>query len=371
MKTSEFITKLNSALNSNTIYCTGMFGQPITNSAIEAKAKQYPSNYSASKVAQLKALIGKNYFGFDCICLIKGILWGWNGDSTKAYGGAIYASNGVPDIGTESAISYCTNVSTDFTRIVPGALVWMKGHVGVYIGNGEVIECTGKWTNNVLKSTLQNTNTSGPNLRAWTKWGKMNWLDYSGVVSDGGKKNSTPSPSPVPNTSTSTMTTGKIIHLNNAPLFNSSTTSTVASRRTGDYWLWSSEIIGGRIRITNAANRVGVVGQVTGWVNISDINKSTQSFMFNGLDYSPVFNPSYYSEKYDDLKKAFGNDSAKLFNHFKSFGMNEGRQAIATFDVQTYKSLYSDLQNAFGSNLPAYYRHYLQYGIKENRKAIR
>ena len=29
-------------------------------------------------------------FGFDCVCLIKGILWGWNGNLNHVYGGATF-----------------------------------------------------------------------------------------------------------------------------------------------------------------------------------------------------------------------------------------------------------------------------------------
>lgn len=93
-------------------------------------------------------------------------------------------------------------------------------------------------------------------------------------------------------------------------------------------------------------------------------------YMVDGLDYSLVFNPEYYSDRYVDLKQAFGKDSVKLFNHFKEYGMKEGRQACETFDVTYYKNAYKDLQMAYGDNLPAYYKHYIQYGYKEDRKTI-
>ena len=93
-------------------------------------------------------------------------------------------------------------------------------------------------------------------------------------------------------------------------------------------------------------------------------------FVYNGIDYSLVFNPVYYCTKYADLKKAFGTDANKLFTHFCNYGMKEGRQAIGTFNVNTYKSRYIDLQKAFGNDLPSYYKHYIQYGSKEGRSAI-
>lgn len=88
------------------------------------------------------------------------------------------------------------------------------------------------------------------------------------------------------------------------------------------------------------------------------------------MDYTLVFDPVFYSNTYPDLKKAFGSDSQKLFDHFCRYGMNEGRIAKAAFHVNKYKSYYADLRKAFGNNLPLYYEHYIKYGYKENRKCI-
>lgn len=178
MKVNDFINMLKKALNSNTVYCTGMFGQPITEKIINDKAKQYPKNYSVNKLSQLNEKINKNYFGFDCVCLIKGILWGWNGDNSKENGGAIYNSNGVPDVNTEGLYALCTDTSNVFEKIVPGALVWMQGHVGIYIGDGDVIECTAAWTGNVLVSKLGNLCYTGKYTRNWKGWGKLPFVDY-------------------------------------------------------------------------------------------------------------------------------------------------------------------------------------------------
>ena len=91
--------------------------------------------------------------------------------------------------------------------------------------------------------------------------------------------------------------------------------------------------------------------------------------IFNGLDYSPVYNYSYYKNKYADLRKAFGADEEAYFKHFCTYGMKEGRQASSAFNVQKYKSRYSDLRKAFGNNLPLYFKHYLEFGISEKRNA--
>ena len=96
----------------------------------------------------------------------------------------------------------------------------------------------------------------------------------------------------------------------------------------------------------------------------------TASTVYNGLDYAPVFDATYYAGRYKDLKVAYGNDAAALFRHFITHGMSEGRQAIETFNVQGYKARYKDLQKAFGENLPMYYQHYIQFGQKEKRNAL-
>ncbi len=97
---------------------------------------------------------------------------------------------------------------------------------------------------------------------------------------------------------------------------------------------------------------------------------SSKTFLFNGADYSPVFDPTYYSNKYADLKKVYGTNAEKLFNHFCTFGMNEGRVASVNFNVLKYKEYYADLRNAFGNDLPSYYKHYVTCGYKENRKCV-
>ena len=93
----------------------------------------------------------------------------------------------------------------------------------------------------------------------------------------------------------------------------------------------------------------------------------TSGYVWNGMDYTPVFNPNFYALRYGDLKAAFGTNATLLFSHFTMFGMNEARQAAEVFDPIAYRNRYSDLNKAFGDNWPKYYEHYIMFGIKENR----
>lgn len=91
--------------------------------------------------------------------------------------------------------------------------------------------------------------------------------------------------------------------------------------------------------------------------------------IYNGTDYSSVYDYSYYNSKYSDLKSAFKGDDIELLAHFVNNGMSEGRQASKNFNVQIYKNNYTDLQQAFGNDLKLYYMHYLQNGKAEGRNA--
>lgn len=93
----------------------------------------------------------------------------------------------------------------------------------------------------------------------------------------------------------------------------------------------------------------------------------TSDYKIGTLDYSSIFDPTYYVNKYPDLKKAFGNDKTKLWSHFVLWGRKEGRQASSNFNPVNYRSRYSDLNTAFGDDWPSYYQHWLVYGKKEGR----
>ncbi len=57
----------------------------------------------------------------------------------------IYGSNKVHDDSADTIINRCKEVSSNFQKIQAGELLLMNGHIGIYIGNGEVIECTAAW----------------------------------------------------------------------------------------------------------------------------------------------------------------------------------------------------------------------------------
>lgn len=185
-KAAEFVKKVKDiAENFNTVYCWGSFGFPITENNIERLAKGYPKIYTSAEKNKLKKLIGKNYFAFDCVGLIKGMLWGFTGDNTKSNGGTVYCSKGVNDIDCNAMFNMCSGKSADFSDIRAGEFLWMQGHIGVYIGSGLAVEATASWENKVQITAVGNIGTvKGYKTRTWTKHGKSPFIDYSEVKSD-------------------------------------------------------------------------------------------------------------------------------------------------------------------------------------------
>lgn len=81
--------------------------------------------------------------------------------------------------------------------------------------------------------------------------------------------------------------------------------------------------------------------------------------VYQGVDYTPVFSVNYYREAYSDLREAFGDDAQAYFDHFISFGMNEGRQGKLDFSIREFLEQHPSLKGKYGKNLAAYYQEIL------------
>lgn len=173
---AEACTQL--AKSHETLYVLGCFGAPMTQANQKRALDAYAYNRQPERKKKILAANSKT-FGFDCGCMIKSLLWGFAGDSAKPYGGAVYKSGGVPDVNADTMISLCKEVSTDFSRLEVGEALWMKGHVGVYIGNGLAVECTPRWADGVQITAVHNLGKKqGYYGRSWTKHGKLPWVEY-------------------------------------------------------------------------------------------------------------------------------------------------------------------------------------------------
>lgn len=271
MNNIELANKLKEiATKYKTLYVYGCFGAPMT-AANKTRYKQHTDYNKQPARQKMIDAASSDTFGFDCVCLIKGVLWGWTGDKTKTYGGAKYNVNGVPDISANQMITKCKNLSTDFSKIEIGEAVWCEGHIGIYIGDGLAVECTPKWKN-CVQITACNCDKKGYNRRNWVKHGKLPYIEY--IKEE--KKEEKPVVTTKPATTTKPKTTygnaGDAIKLASTPLYATSVSSAIAGRKSGTYYIYNNEVINGRVRITNSKINVGKAGQVTGWVSVSQIS---------------------------------------------------------------------------------------------------
>lgn len=141
-------------------YWFGTFGQTATQSILAYNRGRFPSYYTAS---DFQRQIGQRVH--DCAGLIKGYLW-----SDTPTAAPKYNSGGYPDLSADAMRQKCTERGAiDTIPDIPGVLVFMSQHVGVYIGGGQVIEARGH-AYGVVQTALKS--------RGWKWWGKLPYIDY-------------------------------------------------------------------------------------------------------------------------------------------------------------------------------------------------
>ena len=144
-------------------YVWGTYGTVLSPDFLESKIIQYPD-----EVGGKENFIRENWLGkrtADCVGLIKGYSW-----YDTASQMTILVSNGMPDIGADTMYENATEKGTiDTIPEIPGLAVWKEGHIGVYIGDGKVVEAYGT-TSGVIRSELANG--------GWTHWLKIPYITY-------------------------------------------------------------------------------------------------------------------------------------------------------------------------------------------------
>lgn len=178
-------------------FCEKFVGRPYwygtcvyacTQDRYNSKSKQYPSHYTSGRTAKYKQHIAAKEVCADCIGMIKGYAWTNGGDSvfeSIGTGSKIinkYQSNNCPDKSANGMFSYVKSQGMEWGTIdtipeIPGIAVRYDGHVGVYVGNGYVVEERG-FNYGCQKTKLKD--------RKWLHWYKLPWINYgegSGSIS--------------------------------------------------------------------------------------------------------------------------------------------------------------------------------------------
>ena len=160
---TDLVTYAINAYESGWGYVWGTFGSVLTEGLFQAKLDQYPDG-----VGNYEEFIRDNWVGkrtTDCCGLIKG--YGWLDPETMSIN---YGTNGMPDLGANQMYYNASESGTiDTIPEIPGLAVWHDGHIGVYIGNGYVIEAMGT-KYGVVKTQLEG--------RGWTHWLKVEYINY-------------------------------------------------------------------------------------------------------------------------------------------------------------------------------------------------
>ena len=142
-------------------YWYGTFGQQATAYILRYNSKRFPQYY---KDNDFESQIGMKVH--DCIGLIKGYFWSKDADDMKP----IYLK-GFPDVSADVQYDRSKKKGNSIATLpeVPGVLVFMKGHVGVYMGDGKVIEARGHKFGVVVTELGD---------RPWVKWAYVDELEY-------------------------------------------------------------------------------------------------------------------------------------------------------------------------------------------------
>lgn len=171
-------------------FVKGFVGQPYwygtcvyqcNTALLQRKTQQYPDHYTADRMNKYKANINNNLLCSDCVGLIKGYFWTNGGEGVLESIGKpvaqfknVYLSNNMPDKSANGMFDYAKSLGLDWGTMdtmpeIPGLAVRMDHHVGVYIGNGEVVEERG-FAYGCVKTKLKD--------RKWLNWYKIPNLKY-------------------------------------------------------------------------------------------------------------------------------------------------------------------------------------------------
>ena len=160
---ADLVAYVEYAWRSGWGYVWGSYGNVLTEASLQSLIRQYPEMVGGyGSVIRAKWLGGRTT---DCVGLIKSYGWFDPDALTIRYG-----TNGMPDV-TANAMYYAATESGLVSTMpeIPGLAVWKDGHIGVYVGGGDVIEASGT-SKGVVKTKLTE--------RGFTHWLKIPYISY-------------------------------------------------------------------------------------------------------------------------------------------------------------------------------------------------
>jgi len=157
MNNEGLVLYAKKALEEKWGYVWGTFGRVLTSDLLSQKVSQYPNGVGGYYDFIKAHWLGKK--SVDCVGLIKGYYWG--------------AGNYVASTDVNADMMYRRASEKGTISNMPdieGLCVHKDGHIGVYIGNGQVIEAHGTKYGVILTPLHGGTD--------WTHWLKCPYIDY-------------------------------------------------------------------------------------------------------------------------------------------------------------------------------------------------
>lgn len=152
-------------LRMKTVYVWGGMGEILSPRSLRIKAEEYPTRFPPEKIRSLLEKADGSTRMFDCSGLIKAFLM-------SGFHGFRYD----PEKDLDALELLRQSTASGPTETLPeleGICLYMPGHVGIYMGNGNVIEATNnpEFGDGVVQTKLSD--------RAWERWFCCRWIDYS------------------------------------------------------------------------------------------------------------------------------------------------------------------------------------------------
>ena len=160
-----------------TLFVMGGYGARLSDPMKDFFIRRYPFNALPERTEVIRAADPSTH-AFDCVCFLKGILWGFDGRADHPSGGTEYLSNDVPDYSADRLFQECYSRSDCFLELVPGEMLWLKDHCGIYLSDGLAAECTPRWKGGVQITALQHPRR-GYMTRRWSMHGFLPYVDYT------------------------------------------------------------------------------------------------------------------------------------------------------------------------------------------------
>ena len=162
------------ALHVPHVYLWDGNGHYLTTELMQKLAKQYPDWYKPDRLAVRMRLSDRGIRGWDCIGLIKSYVWG-DYSQLRPEGYREETDYSTRTLRADESLSF-----GDIGELpeIPGLVLWKKGHVGVYAGEGKVLECTcvslgeGELIGGVVETRIED--------KPWEKWVRFPGIRYDG-----------------------------------------------------------------------------------------------------------------------------------------------------------------------------------------------